>query len=147
MDDLLLAAAEHSITEAEARIALILEKYQGIEALRRVAWESLPLNDERADLWKMWVSFWDMSRPSAKIKTALDGHVARHKRCYRSLILAAQEREEVSADIDPSYAADGFLIFVHGIGLMSALNSASISAKRQRALLDDWIETMLHPVE
>ena len=140
MDDLLLAAAEYTVTDAITRVMTVAEDRKGLDALRRVLLETLPLSSERVDVWKMWISFWDMTRPSERLRAVLDGHVVGQRRWFKRMIMAAQELQEISPKVDANFAADSLMVLAHGIGVVAALNSASMSAKKQRALLDDWIE-------
>jgi len=145
MDDLLLAAAAYSTSEAKARILPLITAYQGLEAIRRLALGSLPLNRGRIDAWKLWISFWDMSRPSVRIKQVLDEHLAVQRRLYRRLIQSALDLEEISPDIDPARSSESLMVFIHGVGVVTVLKPSSMPAKRQKALLEDWIEAVLRP--
>jgi len=146
MDDLLLAAAAYSASEAQDRIRPLVDIYQGLEAVRRMSLESLPLNAERVEAWKLWISFWDMSRPSAHIKRVLDAHVADQRRWYRRLILSARTLNEISPDVDPAHTTDSLMVFIYGMGVVTVLKPSSMPARKQKALLENWIKTVLRPV-
>lgn len=145
MDELLLAAAAYSTVEAKERILPVVEKLEGLEGIRRMALESLPLNADRIDAWKLWISFWDMSRPHARIRKVLDEHIVGQRRWYKNLILSARNLKEIAADVNPTEAADNLIIFLHGIGVVGALQPSFMPPRKQKLFLEDWIEKTLRP--
>jgi TetR/AcrR family transcriptional regulator, transcriptional repressor of bet genes len=117
---LLRAALEHSYAENDAAMAEHAAN-PGLETIRHLLVNFLPVTDERRQRWALWLAF--ASRAAADPKT-LHELVKRYD-AWRDLVkrslVEAQERGEMPAELDPKSEAQVLVAFVDGIGRQAAL--------------------------
>jgi AcrR family transcriptional regulator len=145
MDELLLAAAEYAASQSLKEWTPIEQKYRGERALREAIAIVLPLDEERTDRWKIWISFWDISRKSPSIKKVLVQFRKEMTESYRRMIANAQQAGELSPDIDPGFAANDLIAVITGLAIAKALGVPTITAKSQHRHIDKWLKQLGYP--
>ena len=146
IDELLIAAARYTAVTAIAKVDRLLEKYTGIEAIRRVAMESIPLDKTRADYRLLWISFWDLARSSKSVAKVLNEYLDRQVRMYKALFLTAKKLGEIPADVDVTEEVKSFIVLLDGIGIHGTLGRPRLPARLQMAMVDEWIKNHLRPL-
>lgn len=148
-DDLLLLAGDYSVEVGTALAETTLKKYKGVEALRRLLYDTLPTTELRSNAWLIWLDFCE--RANARKDTRMRGILLeRHKgysKWFSDRIEDAKKAGEIAPDIDAGRMALNALVLVEGIGIMILVRGHSFSAKAQRRMIDDWIAGMLRPIK
>jgi AcrR family transcriptional regulator len=145
MDELLLVAAEHAVAEITKEWIPIDEKYRGERALHEAISMLLPLDRKRTDRWKIWISFWDLSRKSPAIKKVLDGFRKEMTRSYTRLIITAQRNGDLPRRIDPVFAAHDLLFLITGLAVAKVTGVPPISPREQLQHVDRWLAILVRP--
>jgi len=147
-DDLLLLAGDYAVDVGTALAEQTLKKYKGVEALRRLLYDTLPTTQLRSNAWLIWLDFCERAnaKKDPRMRAIL---LERHKgytKWFVDRIESAKKAGEVSPDIDAARMAQNALALVEGIGVMILVRGHSFSAKAQRGMIDDWIAGMLRPM-
>jgi len=144
-DELLLEAHNYVVGKVMSRMLAAEQRYKGVEALRRVLWEAVPLDKKSEDIFKVWLGFWEMSAQSAAIRSLLNHAYRVSNSNFARLIRGAQEQGEVPKDIDVELTAWGATTLVDGIGAQIVGGGQRISVAEKKRFIDHWIERMLSP--
>jgi len=140
MDEVLLAAAEHASSETLKEWGPIEQAYQGEQALRHAIDALLPLDKTRTDRWKIWISFWDVSRKSPSIKKVLDRFRKDMTLSYTRMIANAQKSGELPAFVDPAFAAHDLIALVTGLAVAKVLGVPRLTAQSQQDHIEQWLQ-------
>ena len=135
-DELLLQALRDSYEAAAGRMLRAGRRNPGLEAVRGMLEEELPLDDPARAEFRVWLAFWGR----AAYNPALAGEQAAGCRVWRRLIEEAirigTEDGSIRPDISPADEAEALMAFVDGMGLQATLEPGRLPPKRQRALLE-----------
>ncbi|GAA4212274.1 TetR/AcrR family transcriptional regulator [Actinocatenispora rupis] len=113
----------------------------GSDALRGTLLAVLPLTTEAATSNRIWVSSWDPALADPGLSRDHARRYGRSRDKLRDLVAAAQERGEIRAG-DPADIAAGAESFVLGLVVQALFDPAAFPARRQVALLDDYLRTL-----
>jgi TetR/AcrR family transcriptional regulator, transcriptional repressor of bet genes len=141
-DDILLAALRAVHTAAAVRMARQADRHTGLEALRRVIDEALPLDATRIQEWRVWLAFWGHA-------TARGGLVAEQRRRYRSwrallrsLLDDAAELRELPRALDRDLAVDRIVAVVDGLGIQLVFEPRRFTRPRVGRLIDAVLDDL-----
>lgn len=142
-DDLLLAALEHMHERVMARAARRVERLDGVEALRAVLMESLPLDAERRREMQVEVSFWARAIANPEL-TAIDLRELDMWTSYlERLVRRAIELGELVPVEDVGLAVETLAAGTEGIGQAATLHPRRYPPARQLAVLDALLAPLL----
>lgn len=139
-DDLLLNAAVYSAELVRARMVAFEQKLTGLEALRFVLYEALPLDKKLKGHWKIWIGFWDRSLKNPRVHQLTTERYTEWRLRITNLLEGAKEANELPDSLDIEKTADSLVALVDGIGVQVLLTGNKISKKRQLALVDHWVD-------
>lgn len=128
--ELLLRAALRQVHEiAGNRMLHTIESVPPSDALRAVIEQSLPLDEDRQDEWRVWLAFWGQA--------ATDPELAKEQqdryREWAALMSDLLDRSEVAVDVDLLIAT------VDGIGIHATLDAENFPAARQLQIVGTLI--------
>ncbi|MDQ3362263.1 MAG: TetR family transcriptional regulator [Actinomycetota bacterium] len=135
-DALILHALHVSIERAAGRVGRRSGGATGLEALRSVLREGLPLDDERRGEMRVWINFWGRATSSE----ALGREQGRWYTLWRSVVQALLEEcrraGEVSPDLDAEQEAAALVALVDGIGIQATFESDRFPPEEQASLIE-----------
>jgi TetR/AcrR family transcriptional repressor of bet genes len=141
-DELLLCAFERTYDHAEQRMLNGLAVREGLDALRYVIYQTLPLDTERRLEWRVWLAFWSQATADH------DEFVAKHQRRYgqwrrglRELVSAAMKKGELSTTLNVTIAVDLLVATIDGLGVESVLEPKALPSRRVRATVEQLLAT------
>ena len=117
-EEVLVAALRQVHRAAGKRMLAASEPRSGLEALRAVLAEALPLDQERVLEWRVWLAFWGSAATSARLQA--EQH--RRYREWRGLLKRVLATVPLSADIDLDRLVDQIVALVDGFGLQGVLD-------------------------
>jgi AcrR family transcriptional regulator len=144
-DHIFLQAAEYSTLVIRGRMERAEHDHSGIEALRHVLYEGLPVNEDMLGHWKIWFGFWQLSEVSELIRAATHDRYDESYRRYGRLMKAAQKVGEFRTDIAIADATTSLICQMDGIGVHVLITGRPPSARKLRQQIDAWIERMRPP--
>lgn len=142
-DQLILEVSDYSAAMVRKKMIAVEEKYSGLEALRRLAWETMPLDETRMGHWRIWLSFWVLAGENDVVKRVVEERYAESHERFHRVMKRAQTQGEISADIDITAATESFCALIDGLGLQAMFRAQPMTGARQRKNLDDWINSVL----
>ena len=145
-DELLIFALRLATVRAARRMeARVGEAECDGDALRKVLYESLPLDKERRLEWRIWVSFWGRAAGNVIMEKEQRRRYIGWRGLVRDLISKGRADGELRRDVDPSDEADSLIALIDGLGTQATLDPRRLPAKRQRALVDRYLSTLSRP--
>jgi len=117
-EEVLVAALRQVHRAAGKRMLAAIGQRSGLEALRAVLAEALPLDQERILEWRVWLAFWG----SAATSTSLQAEQHQRYREWRGLLKRVLATAQLSADIDLDSLVDQIVALVDGFGLQGVLD-------------------------
>ena len=119
----------------------------GLEALRAVLAEALPLDQERILEWRVWLAFWG----SAATSTCLQAEQHQRYREWRGLLkrvlATAQQDGQLSAGIDLDRLVDQIVALVDGFGLQGVLDPQDPQLGQLASRLNDPVDALIRAAE
>ena len=143
-DAIIVAALRQVHSAAAHRMLSALDGLTGIDALRAVLLESLPLDAQRRREWKVWLAFWSR----ASTDDALQSENTRRYTEWRDLISTLLKALDGANELDRGRTTDALLAIVDGLGLQATLDPTTMTARRLEHAIDQALHDMIprtHP--
>lgn len=141
-DQLLIEASELSARLVRDRMERAARTPSALEAIRKVVALALPLTAEIRGYWRIWLGYWERCSYDDEVSRVMGLRYEEWRGRLEVLIRRAQADGQVAGDVDAREAAEALVALVDGIGVQVVLGVSRISAARQRALFDAWLETV-----
>jgi AcrR family transcriptional regulator len=135
-DDILTFALKLSHRRIRERQNRKLDGLKGVEALRELVLDNLPLDEERELETRLEVGYWarSLTRPEVRKVQGTEAAVL-HKRMV-ALIIEAQRRGDVDGETAASTIAERLLALIDGLSLHALLYPERLSPQAQMTIID-----------
>ena len=141
-DEIILAALQRACDSVTGRIRSHSNRRSALEALREAIIEALPLEEQSAMEWRVWMNFWGLSLTSARLAQEQDRRYDVWRRIMRGLLERAQRKGELRADADLPRVSDHLIALIDGLGMQAILEPARMKPERIRAVVDNYLATL-----
>jgi AcrR family transcriptional regulator len=111
----------------------------GMQGLRAAVLDVLPLTPEATAMNRVWVSSWDGGLADPERRRGERARYRRWRSRLRPLVVAAQDQQEVRAG-DPDDLVATIAAFTHGLVVQALFDPRAFPRKRQKALVDAFLE-------
>jgi AcrR family transcriptional regulator len=143
--DILGSALVHSHRRVGARMAQASAGLTGLDALRVVMLEALPL-DERRDLEaQIEISFWGRALGNARLRDLQHSEFDRLCARLRGHLREAVERGELADDCDLDLAVHQLVVLIDGLSAQRVLYPDRVTSQRQVRMLDHLLGSLRSP--
>ena len=142
-EELLLFAFRTVADRVGRRLAAATERTSGpLELARAQLVEGLPLDREREAEVRVWFAFLGLAltRPTLARAQRLTYRAWRER--VADLLLEAQRRGEIRADVDCTAAAAALVAVVDGLAIQATFEPRALSARRQAELVDGHLDAL-----
>ena len=139
--DILGSALMLSHRRVAARMAALAAGRTGLEALRIVMLEALPLDDERDLEARIEISFWGRALGNLDLRAVQNAEFDRFARRLRAHLAEAREHGELRDGVDIDLAAHQLLVLIDGLSAQRVLYADRVTAARQRQMLDALLDS------
>ena len=137
-EDLILAAMRAVYNAAGKRMAVISAgNLDPAAKLQRHLEETLPLDEERLEEWKVWIAFWSAASSNPDLAGEND---RRHRKWRNSLIPLITG---IAPQADAGLEADILLGIVDGTGLQAAVNSTPANRARAKKAVAEQVSRLV----
>jgi hypothetical protein len=126
-------------------MALRSRNLRGLAALRMVVREALPIDEDSAVEWRIWLSFWGRAIHDAALAAEQARRYEEWRGLVRSLITEAQRADELRKQLSAEREADALVALIDGIGIQATLEPHRLTPKRQTALVDRYLDRLRRP--
>lgn len=141
-DQLLIEASELSARLVRTRMERLERTSPAVAALRKVVDLALPVTAEIRGYWRIWVGYWERSSYDDEVARVMRLRYDEWRERLARMLARAQSEGDVAPEVDPQRAAEALIALVDGIGVQVVLGVSRITAARQRALFDKWLDAV-----
>ena len=142
-EEVLVAALRQVHRAAGKRMLAAIGERSGLEALRAVLAEALPLDEERILEWRVWLAFWG----SAATSTSLQAEQHQRYREWRGLLKRVLATAPLSADIDLDRLVDQIVALVDGFGLQGVLDPQDPQPEQLASRLNGAVDALIRAAD
>ena len=114
----------------------------GLEALRVVMLEALPLDHERDLEAQIEIGFWGRALGNPGLRKLQHAEFDRFAERLRGYLAEADKRGELRDGVDLTVAAHQLLVLIDGLSAERVLYPDRVSASRQRQMLDQLLGSL-----
>jgi len=140
-EDILGSALLLSHRRVGARMTAAAAGLTGLDALRAVMLEALPL-DERRDLEaQIEISFWGRALGNARLRELQHSEFERFGRRLRGHLREAAQQGELDEGCDPALATHQLLVLIDGLSAQRVLYPDRVTPHRQAEMLDKLLRS------
>ena len=119
----------------------------GLEALRAVLAEALPLDQERVLEWRVWLAFWGSAATSARLQAEQHRRYREWRGLLKRVLAAAQQDGQLSASIDLDRLVDQIVALVDGFGLQGVLDPQHPQPEQLASRPNDAVDALIRSAE
>ena len=142
-EEVLVAALRQVHRAAGKRMLAATGRRSGLEALRAVLAEALPLDQERVLEWRVWLAFWGSAATSA----SLQAEQHQRYREWRGLLKRVLATAQLSADIDLDRLVDQIVALVDGFGLQGVLDPQHPQPEQLASRLNGAVDALIRAAD
>ena len=139
--DILGSALMLSHRRVAARMEAGAAGRAGLDALRVIMLEALPLDEERDLEAQIEISFWGRALGHPELRTVQNAEFDRFARRLRAHLAEARELGELRDGVDIDLAAHQLLVLIDGLSAQRVLYAARVTAARQRQMLGALLDS------
>jgi AcrR family transcriptional regulator len=140
--EILIAALREVHEAAGRRMRARIEGRSGLSALESVLHEALPLDGQRVEEWRVWLTFWGQALSSRALITEQRRRYEEWRRLVRGLLLQARREGELDPKADVERCADETLALVDGLGIQAVFEADRLTPARLRALIREHVRQL-----
>lgn len=144
-DDLLAAAFQHTFFRINERAAHTIGDKSGLEAIRLLCLEMLPLDQERFVESRVTVAFWDRAASSSQLMKIHADSYAIWRNWMEQELEKARHKGQITTDESDQQIIDEFLAVTAGMRVMPILDSTTAEPDGQLRLIDSIVERLSRP--
>lgn len=144
-ESLLTAAFLHVFIDSNERILRRVEGVRGLEALRRMSRELLPLSDEDPQNCHVVLAFWDRAAQNEQLWQIHHEYIVERRAQIRRFLLEAREDGELAPHVDIETAVNKVSAFNAGWQMMGVLVPEARSDESMEASINAMIAELRAP--
>jgi AcrR family transcriptional regulator len=138
-EELLAAALNRSHQQVYARLRERTQGLLGLDALRVVMLEALPLDEQRLLEAKIEVNFWSLALGHEALRELQHEEFERFWDVLHYRVSEAQKLGQVWPDLDADDVTHQLMVLVEGLSLEAVLYPSRATPERQTATLDSFL--------
>ena len=146
-EEVLVAALRQVHRAAGKRMLAATGQRSGLEALRAVLAEALPLDQERVLEWRVWLAFWGSAATSARLQAEQHQRYREWRGLLKRVLAAAQQDGQLSASIDLDRLVDQIVALVDGFGLQGVLDPQHPQPEQLASRLNGAVDALICSAE
>jgi AcrR family transcriptional regulator len=140
--DILGSALVMSHRRVADRMAARAAGLTGLDALRVVMLEALPLDEQRDLEAQIEISFWGRALGNPALRTLQHAEFDRFVDRLRDYLAEAEKNGELRHGVDIALAAHQLLVLIDGLSAERVLYPDRVSPDRQQQMLDALLDTL-----
>jgi AcrR family transcriptional regulator len=141
-DEILIAALREVHAAAGRRMVACLAERRGLAALEAVLLEALPLDAERVQEWKVWLTFWGQALTARALVAEQRSRYAEWRRVVRELLRQARRDRELDPAANVEGCVDETIALVDGLGIQAVFEADRLTPARLRALVREHVRQL-----
>jgi AcrR family transcriptional regulator len=141
-ETVLRAAFRRAYDATNERAAAAIGDRGGLSALRLLCLEIMPLDEERRREARVVIGFWDYAAGDDDLVAFFDGTMLEWREQVRMYLRQARAAGEIPAGRPDDVVIDTLLALLMGLQINALFMPGDTTPARQRALLDDFMESL-----
>jgi len=141
-DALLLEALNLASARMAARMEERCRRRSDLKALRAVLHEALPVDDERRQEWRVWLSFWARAFSEPSMAGEQNRLYAELRDLVRNLLLACQTQGTIRPDVDAESEAWLIIALIDGLGSQAMCEPDALPPDRLISVVDRYLSRL-----
>jgi AcrR family transcriptional regulator len=138
-EELLATTLRVSHRQFYERIQSLTQGLVGLEALRVIVLEALPLDAQRLLEAQIEINFWSLALGNAGLQDLQHAEFERFWDVLHYRVSEAQKLGEIAEDVDSGKVTHQLIILVEGLSVEAVLYPARAQPERQREILDAFL--------
>ena len=139
-DSLLIEALRTAYNRAQGRMRDVTRGLIGLEAVRAIMVEALPLDEERLVEAQIGVSFWGLALGNERLLEVMRAEWERFWDVLSFRVDEARSLQQLAANVRPDNLTHELIVLVEGISAQAVLYPQRVPADRQIEILDSVLE-------
>lgn len=139
-DDIIVQAHKLAYDRVFSRAAIVTAELDSAETLRRMLYETLPLDDDGRLEALIDVSYISRALTNPTLRDVREQSVRVARQWWVDALRIAAEEGHLRPGLDPGLLADEVLVFIDGISMRAVLHPDTMPPSLQRALADQLID-------
>jgi AcrR family transcriptional regulator len=144
-DDILASALRLQHKRIEARMFVHVAKSQGLEALRFVMLESLPLDEQRLLEAQIEMNFWVRAMTTDTLREAVVSDLQGFRKMLKRLVREARQLDEIKSTLSDDEIISELMVLIDALSVEAVLSPDLTLPKRQMAMLNRLLERFADP--
>jgi AcrR family transcriptional regulator len=144
-DDILASALRLQHKRIEDRVARHVAEHRGLNALRHVILESLPMDEGRLLEAQIEMNFWVRSMTTKPLRQCVVTDLQGFRRLLKRLVRRARECRELVSQLTDDEVVHEILMLIDALSVEAVLSPALTPPKRQTAMLDHLLRQLEGP--
>jgi AcrR family transcriptional regulator len=144
-DAILAQALRYSHDGINQRFGRILASRHGLDALRALLHDNLPLDEQRQMETRVELDFWSRALVNSELAEFQRKEAAGLRSLVRRFVVEAQTAGELPADADADETVELLVAFVDGLSLHALLYPEHFTAERIVRLVDAQLDVLAAP--
>jgi len=145
-EELLAAALRLSHHQVYARLREGTQGLLGLDALRVVMLEALPLDEQRLLEAQIEANFWSLALGNAALRDLQHEEFERFWDVLHYRVCEAQKLGQIWSEIDASEVTHQLMIMVEGLSIEAVLYPSRATPPRQLQILDSFLDRISSPI-
>lgn len=141
-EDILVSALRLQHKRIEARIARHLAEHDGIDALRLVILESLPLDEQRLFEAQLEMNFWVRAMTTEQVGEYVISVFQDFQRLLKKLVRRSREAGQLTTKLADDEVVSEVVLLIDALSVEAALSPTLTPPKRQKALVDHLLQQL-----
>ncbi len=139
-DSLLIEALRTAYNQAQSRMRDVTRGLIGLEAVRAIMVEALPLDEKRLVEAQIGVSFWGLALGNERLLEVMRAEWERFWDVLSFRVDEARSLQQLAANVRPDNLTHELIVLVEGISAQAVLYPLRVPPDRQIEILDSVLE-------
>lgn len=141
-DAMLTAAFQHIFDATNRRADEAAPDRRGLDGLRTLCLEIMPLDQNRLDEARLAITFWQQALSSPTMGEMHAGFVNRWRTEMTDRLKEARADHDIADTTDLATAVDELLSMLMGLQILAVMSPAETTADRQRGLIEAFFHRL-----
>jgi AcrR family transcriptional regulator len=142
-DDVLVAALRRVHIAAGKRMIQALPDNPGLQGLRAMLLEALPLDQQRIVEWQVWIAFWGNAATSPQLRREQHLRYEEWRALLFSVLQSAKRNGELPSRTNVTGLVEQLVALIDGLGLQGVLDPQHLPPGDLRSVLGNILDKLL----
>jgi hypothetical protein len=118
-------------------------RLSGLDALRAVIAEALPLDEERLLEWRVWLAFWGSAATSIRLRAEQHQRYREWRGLLKKILRSAQRDGQLPAGADLGRLVERIVALVDGFGIQGVLDPRHTRPDQLASRVNEAVDALI----